>query len=310
MSSELWIRSGHYENFKENMYFTQVEDKEFAVKPMNCPGANLIYKGKPRSYRDLPLRMAELGTVFRHEISGVLHGLFRVRSFTQDDAHIYCSLDQLESEVTSAIRFTIEVYEKFGFSEIEIFLATRPEKALGSPEVWDEANYHLSESLRKEKLNYQIKEGEGAFYGPKIEFNIQDCLGRNWQCGTIQLDFFLPERFELEYTGSDGKKHRPIMIHRAILGSLERFIGILIEHHAGALPLWLSPVQVAVLTVNEAQNPYAEDIKKHLLGKKIRVETDLRNEKIGLQDQGMETKKDQLCYHSGEKRGRKKIWSA
>ena len=281
MSSDLWIRSGHYDNFKQNMYFTEVEEKEFAIKPMNCPGANLIYKSKPRSYRDLPLRMAELGTVYRHELSGVLHGLFRVRAFTQDDAHIYCSLEDLQEEVSSLIQFTIDVYKKFGFTEVAVFLATRPEKALGSEQIWEEATHHLINALRKEKLDYKVNEGEGAFYGPKIEFNIRDCLGRNWQCGTIQLDFSLPERFELEYIGSDGGKHRPVMVHRAILGSLERFIGILIEHYAGKLPLWLSPVQTSILTVNEAQNRYAEKIKKELLDKNIRVETDIRNEKIG-----------------------------
>ena len=301
MSSELWIRSGHYDNFKENMYFTEAEEKEFAIKPMNCPGANLIYKSKPRSYRDLPLRMAELGIVYRHELSGVLHGLFRVRAFTQDDAHIYCSSEHLQEEVTSTIQFTIDVYKKFGFTEIEVFLATKPEKALGSEHIWEEATHNLIDALHKEKLDYRVKEGEGAFYGPKIEFNIKDCLGRNWQCGTIQLDFSLPERFELEYTGSDGKKHRPIMVHRAILGSIERFIGILIEHYAGKLPLWLSPIQVSILTVNKTQHRYAEKIKKELFDKNIRVDTDIRNEKIGYKIREWNQKKINYAIILGKK---------
>ena len=280
MSADLWIRSGHYENFKENMYFTEIENKEFAIKPMNCPGANLIYKNKLHSYRDLPLRMAELGTVHRNELSGVLHGLFRVRAFTQDDAHVYCTPDQLQAEVSEAIKFTKEVYQKFGFSDIEVFIATRPDKALGSDDIWEKATKALTLALNDEKILYTIKEGEGAFYGPKIEFNIRDCLGRDWQCGTIQLDFFLPERFQLEYIGHDGLRHRPIMIHRAILGSLERFIGILIEHHAGKFPLWLSPVQISILTVSEMQSEYAKQVEQFFQKKKLRTELDIRNEKI------------------------------
>ncbi len=280
MSGELWVRSGHYENFKENMYFTEIENKEFVIKPMNCPGANLVYKNKPHSYRDLPIRMAELGTVHRNELSGVLHGLFRVRAFTQDDAHIYCTPEQLQEEVSSAIEFTKDVYKRFGFSDIEVFIATRPEKALGSNDVWDEATDALIAALKSEETTFEIKEGEGAFYGPKIEFNIRDCLGRNWQCGTIQLDFFLPERFELEYVGHDGSRHQPVMIHRAILGSLERFIGILIEHYGGKFPLWLSPTQVSILTVNAVQNGYAQKVNSILQEKKIRSELDLRNKKI------------------------------
>ena len=306
LSSDLWLRSGHYDNFKENMYFTEIEEKEFAIKPMNCPGANLIYKSKPRSYRDLPLRMAELGSVHRYELSGVLHGLFRVRSFTQDDAHIYCSLDQLQKEISLAIQFSVDVYKKFGFHEIEVFLATRPQKALGSGQIWEDSTHHLTEALHKEKIDYKIKEGEGAFYGPKIEFNIRDCLGRNWQCGTIQLDFSLPERFGLEYTGSDGKKHQPVLIHRAILGSLERFIGILIENFAGKLPFWISPVQVSILTVNDAQNHYAEKIQKELLQKGLRVETDLRREKIGYKIREWNQKKINYAIVLGKKEEKEK----
>ena len=236
LSDELWHQSGHYENFKENMYFTSVEEKGFAVKPMNCPGSNLIFKSELHSYRDLPVRMAELGLVHRHELSGVLHGLFRVRAFTQDDAHIYCTADQLQEEIQAAIEFTVQLYNKFGFEDVQIFVATRPERSLGKDEDWEQATESLVESLGKLNLSYKIKEGEGAFYGPKIEFNIRDSLGRNWQCGTIQVDFSMPERFELEYVGADGKKHRPVMVHRAILGSLERFMGILLEHYAGKLP--------------------------------------------------------------------------
>lgn len=281
LSDELWHQSGHYENFKENMYFTSVEEKGFAVKPMNCPGSNLIFKSELHSYRDLPVRMAELGLVHRHELSGVLHGLFRVRAFTQDDAHIYCTADQLQREIQAAIQFTVELYNTFGFQDVQIFVATRPERSLGKDEDWEQATESLVESLGKLNLPYKIKEGEGAFYGPKIEFNIRDSLGRNWQCGTIQVDFSMPERFELEYVGADGKKHRPVMVHRAILGSLERFMGILLEHYAGKLPLWLSPVQVSLLTVSDEQHDYAKELKQSLEQTGIRCELDLRNEKIG-----------------------------
>ncbi|MDH5720834.1 MAG: threonine--tRNA ligase [Spirochaetia bacterium] len=281
LSDELWVQSGHYENFKENMYFTSIDDRGFAIKPMNCPGSNIIYKSQMRSYRDLPLRLAELGTVHRHELSGVLHGLFRARAFTQDDAHIYCTGEQLTQEITDIIQFTIDVYKKFGFEDIKIYIATRPEKAMGSEEIWNRATESLKESLTKINLKYDIKEGEGAFYGPKIEFNIKDCLERNWQCGTIQVDFSMPERFDLEYTGADGKKHRPVMVHRAILGSLERFMGILIEHYGGKLPLWLSPEQISILTISSAIDEYAKSIQEKLTAAKFRVFLDSRNEKIG-----------------------------
>lgn len=283
LSDELWVRSGHYANFKENMYFTTIDDKEYAVKPMNCPGSNLIYKNSPKSYRDLPIRVAEMGTVHRHELSGVLHGLFRVRAFTQDDAHIYCEPDDLQNEIESAIRFVVDVYKKFGFEKIKTFIATRPEKALGSEEVWEKATKALVDSLHNMQLDYKIKEGEGAFYGPKIEFNIEDSLQRNWQLGTIQVDFSMPERFEMEYTGSDGQKHRPVMIHRAILGSFERFMGILIEHYEGKLPFWLAPVQIKVMTVaeNDAFIDYARKVTLSLKKAGFRVEEDYRAEKIG-----------------------------
>ncbi|MCZ8342737.1 MAG: threonine--tRNA ligase [Leptospira sp.] len=281
LNSSLWKRSGHWDNFKENMYFTEIDESDFAVKPMNCPGCSLVYKYHMHSYRELPLRFMELGTVHRHEMSGVLHGLFRVRAFTQDDAHIYAPLDKVESEVEDIIDFTFQVYKKFGFSEFKTFIATRPEKSQGSDEDWNAATQALIDALNKKGIEYGIKEGEGAFYGPKIEFNIKDSLGRHWQCGTVQIDFSMPNRFELDYTAADGKKHTPVMIHRAIYGSLERFIGILIEHFEGKFPLWLNPTQIRVVTVAETHNDYAKDVVSDLTNKGFRVEVDLRNEKIG-----------------------------
>lgn len=281
LNSSLWKRSGHWDNFKENMYFTEIDESDFAVKPMNCPGCSLVYKYHMHSYRELPLRFMELGTVHRHEMSGVLHGLFRVRAFTQDDAHIYAPLDKVESEVEDIIDFTFQVYKKFGFSEFKTFIATRPEKSQGSDEDWNAATQALIDALNKKGIEYGIKEGEGAFYGPKIEFNIKDSLGRHWQCGTVQIDFSMPNRFELDYTAADGKKHTPVMIHRAIYGSLERFIGILIEHFEGKFPLWLNPTQIRVVTVAESHNDYAKDVVSDLTNKGFRVEVDLRNEKIG-----------------------------
>jgi threonyl-tRNA synthetase len=281
LNSSLWKRSGHWDNFKENMYFTEIDEADFAVKPMNCPGCSLVYKHHMHSYKELPIRYMELGTVHRHELSGVLHGLFRVRAFTQDDAHIFCSQETLESEVANIIDFTFDVYRKFGFSEFQTFIATRPEKSQGSDEDWEAATGSLKHALEKKGLEFGIKEGEGAFYGPKIEFNIKDSLGRLWQCGTIQVDFSMPNRFELEYAGSDGKKHQPVMVHRAIYGSLERFVGILIEHFEGKFPLWLNPSQVRVLTVAETHHSYAESIAEKLESAGFRVETDLRKEKIG-----------------------------
>ncbi|WCL51399.1 threonine--tRNA ligase [Leptospira sp. GIMC2001] len=281
LNSSLWKRSGHWDNFKENMYFTQIDEDDFAVKPMNCPGCSLVYKHHMHSYKELPIRYMELGTVHRHELSGVLHGLFRVRAFTQDDAHIFCSFESLLAEVSDIIDFTFDVYRKFGFTEFQTFIATRPEKSQGADEDWEMATNSLKQALDSKNLSYGIKEGEGAFYGPKIEFNIKDSLGRLWQCGTIQIDFSMPNRFELEYAGNDGKKHQPVMIHRAIYGSLERFIGILIEHFEGKFPLWISPIQIRVLTVAESHNEYAKKITNLLMDKGLRVEADYRNEKIG-----------------------------
>ncbi|MCB1192192.1 MAG: threonine--tRNA ligase [Leptospiraceae bacterium] len=281
LSSELWKRSGHWDNFRENMYFTHVDENEFAIKPMNCPGCSLVYKNAIHSYRELPLRYAELGMVYRHELSGVLHGLFRVRAFTQDDAHIYTPFEFLEKEIIDIIDFTLKVYNKFGFYEFKTYIATRPEKSQGRDEDWEEATKTLQLALEKKDIPFGIKEGEGAFYGPKIEFNIKDSIGRLWQCGTIQIDFSMPERFELDYVSSDGKKKRPVMIHRAVYGSLERFVGILIEHYEGKFPLWLSPVQVRILTVSETHSDYAKKVFDVLIQNDFRVELDARNEKIG-----------------------------
>lgn len=279
LNKNLWLTSGHWDKFKENMYFTKIDQEEYAVKPMNCPGGLLIYKTRLHSYRELPIRNAEYGYVHRHELSGVLHGLFRVRAFTQDDAHSFCTRDQLESEIIDMVEYALDIYSKFGFNEYTTFIATKPEKYIGSDEVWDLATNILINSLKKKKIDFKIKEGEGAFYGPKIEFNIKDCLGRNWQCGTIQVDFSMPERFQAQYEGNDGNKHTPVMVHRAILGSIERFLGIVIEHYAGKLPAWLSPVQIAILTVSDKHAEYAKKLK-HELDKNFRVELDDRAESI------------------------------
>jgi len=301
LNSDLWKRSGHWDNFRENMYFTEIDEADFAVKPMNCPGCSLVYKYHMHSYRELPLRFMELGTVHRHELSGVLHGLFRVRAFTQDDAHIYSPIEKLESEVEDIIDFTFNVYRKFGFREFKTFIATRPEKSQGTDEDWKVATESLEIALQKKGIAYGIKAGEGAFYGPKIEFNIQDSLGRMWQCGTVQIDFSMPNRFELEYTGSDGKKHPPVMIHRAIYGSLERFIGILIEHFEGKFPLWLNPTQIAIATVSDVQEEYARGIFGELQHLGFRSELDLRHEKIGAKVRDAILKKVNYVLVLGEK---------
>jgi threonyl-tRNA synthetase len=280
LNEALWRRSGHWEHYKENMYFTKIDAEGYAIKPMNCPGGMLIYKTKPHSYRDLPIRAAELGLVHRHELSGALHGLMRVRSFTQDDAHIFMLPSQIKAEINGVIELTDYLYRVFGF-EYDVELSTRPEKAMGDEETWEKAIRDLREVLEERGVDYRINEGDGAFYGPKIDFHLKDCIGRTWQCGTIQLDFLMPEQFDLEYTGEDGEKHRPVMIHRTCLGSIERFIGILIEHYAGAFPVWLSPVQVKVMPLTERNHEYAKRIAKQLRESGIRVETDARNEKIG-----------------------------
>ena len=277
---ELWETSGHWDHYKNNMYTTTIDDNEFAVKPMNCPGGMLVYKLEPRSYKDLPMRLGELGIVHRHEKSGEMHGLMRVRCFTQDDAHIFMTPEQITSEIKGVVRLINEVYNVFGF-KYHVELSTMPEDHLGSLEDWETATNGLRAALDEMHMPYVVNEGDGAFYGPKIDFHLEDSLGRTWQCGTIQLDFQLPMRFEAEYTGSDGEKHRPIMIHRVCFGSIERFIGILIEHFAGAFPTWLAPVQVKLLPISDRQHDYAAEVAKKLTAAGIRVETDTRNEKIG-----------------------------
>ncbi|MGI6669749.1 MAG: threonine--tRNA ligase [Acetivibrionales bacterium] len=280
LNKDLWLRSGHWDNYRENMYTVRIDELDYAIKPMNCPGAILVYERKLHSYRDLPQRIGELGIVHRHEKSGVLHGLMRVRCFTQDDAHIFMTPDQAQDEVIGVIDLIDNFYKVFGF-KYRVELSTRPEKSIGTDEQWEIATSTLRNALDFKGLEYKVNEGDGAFYGPKIDFHLEDSLGRTWQCGTIQLDMSLPERFDLYYVGADGEKHRPVMIHRVVFGSLERFIAILTEHYAGAFPCWLSPVQVKILTITEKQNSYALDVRNKLGEKGIRVETDLRNEKIG-----------------------------
>ncbi|EYE89435.1 threonyl-tRNA synthetase [Fervidicella metallireducens AeB] len=280
LNEALWHQSGHWDHYKENMYFTKIDGEDYAIKPMNCPGGILAYKNQMHSYRELPLRMGELGLVHRHEISGALHGLMRVRCFTQDDAHIFMMPSQIKQEVLGVIKLIDYVYKLFGF-EYHVELSTRPEKSMGSDEAWEHATNSLIEALNAAGMDYKVNEGDGAFYGPKIDFHLKDCIGRTWQCGTIQLDFQMPERFDIHYIGEDGEKHRPVMIHRVIFGSIERFIGILTEHYAAAFPTWLAPVQVKILPVTDRANEYAKSLENQLKDMNIRVETDLRNEKIG-----------------------------
>ena len=291
LNEALWHQSGHWDNYKENMYFTSIDEQPYAVKPMNCPGGLLVYKNAMHSYREFPLKLSEMGLVHRHEKSGVLHGLFRVRMFTQDDAHVYCTPDQLEEEIVKIIDLVTEVYATFGFENILVELSTRPAKSIGSDAMWEQAETALRHALENKKMAFQVNEGEGAFYGPKIDYHIKDSLNRQWQCGTIQVDFSMPERFELEYVGSDGERHRPVMIHRAILGSVERFIGILIEHYGGALPIWLSPVQCIVLPISEKHHKQAEDVYRTLQEKGIRCKLDDRSEKVGYKIREAETLK-------------------
>ncbi len=278
---DLWRRSGHYDLYRDNMYFTRVDEREFGVKPMNCPGHTFIYASKKRSYRDLPLRIADFGRLHRYERSGVTSGLTRVRSFSQDDAHIFCAPEQIEPEISSLIKMLREVYRTFQFGAMQVKLSTRPKDFIGNPEIWQKAEAALAEALRHEGIEYQVNPGDGAFYGPKIDFVVLDALKRAWQLATMQLDFFLPERFELVYTSPAGNEARPVMIHRALLGSIERFMGILIEHCAGAFPLWLAPVQVRILTVTDDHKEYAKKVFEHLRDEGWRVELDGRNEKLG-----------------------------
>ena len=297
---ELWQQSGHFENYRDKMYFTKVEDVEYGIKPMNCLAHMLIYKSQIRSYRDLPIRYFELGTVYRHEKSGELHGLLRVRGFTQDDAHILCQPDQLNEEICSIIEFVDDVMKIFGF-EYEMELSTRPEKSIGSEEDWERATQALLQALKTKNLPYDVNEGEGAFYGPKIDVKLKDALNRRWQCATIQVDFALPERFDLTYVGSDGERHRPVMLHRVILGAMERFIGVLIEHYAGAFPVWLAPIQAVLMTVTDRQIPYAEGVYNQLIQKGVRVEKDFRNEKLGFKIREAQIQKTPYMLVAGDR---------
>ena len=280
LNRQLWERSGHWFHYKDNMYTTEIDDEDYAIKPMNCPGGMLVYKLEPHSYRDLPLRCGELGLVHRHELSGALHGLFRVRCFTQDDAHIFMTREQMKDEIQNVVRLFDEVYSTFGL-HYDIELSTMPEDHIGTVEEWEINQNILKDAITAMGKTFVINEGDGAFYGPKLDFHIEDCLGRTWQCGTIQLDSQLPERFELEYTGADGEKHRPVMIHRVVFGSIERFIGVITEHFAGAFPLWLSPVQVKVLPITDRTHPRCQELVKLLESRGFRTEADYRNEKIG-----------------------------
>ena len=300
LNRSLWERSGHWDHYKDNMYTTVIDDTDFAIKPMNCPGGILVYKTQMHSYRDLPLRMGELGLVHRHELSGALHGLMRVRCFTQDDAHIFMTPDQIKDEIVGVVRLIDEVYSLFGF-KYHVELSTMPEDHMGALEDWEHATDALKAALEEIGKEYVINEGDGAFYGPKIDFHLEDSLGRTWQCGTIQLDFQLPERFELEYTGADGQKDRPVMIHRVVFGSIERFIGILTEHFAGAFPLWLAPVQVKVIPVSEKYNGYANTVLADLKNAGLRAELDERPEKMGFKIREAQLKKIPYMLIVGEK---------
>ncbi len=282
LDESLWHRSGHWDHYAQNMYFTKIDDRPFAVKPMNCPGGLLVFTAKRRSYRDLPMRVAELGLVHRHELSGVLHGLFRVRCFTQDDAHIYCAEESLTDEISGVVKLVFEIYKTFGFDQVHVELSTRPASRLGDEAIWDRAEGALKDALQSLGIEYQLNPGDGAFYGPKIDFHVRDCMKRSWQCGTIQVDFSMPseQRFNATYEGADGKRHQPVMVHRAILGSLERFIGILLENTAGKLPLWLSPRQMRVMPISLENLPYAEQVVQELRDAGFRVELDERNETV------------------------------
>lgn len=300
LNRHLWETSGHWFTYKENMYTTVIDEQDFAIKPMNCPGGILVYKNAKHSYKDFPMRVAEAGRVHRHELSGALHGLMRVRAFTQDDAHLFILPEQIKDEIKGVIKLIDEIYKKFGFS-YKLELSTRPEKFLGEIKDWDMAEASLKAALDELELNFAINEGDGAFYGPKIDFHLTDCIGRTWQCGTIQLDYQMPQRFEMEYVGADGQKHRPVMIHRTAFGSIERFFGILIEQFAGAFPTWLAPVQVKVLPISDKYNEYAEKVKKQLEENNIRVEVDQRAEKIGYKIREAQMEKVPFMFVVGEK---------
>ncbi len=300
LSRQLWETSGHWDHYKDNMYTTLIDDQEFCVKPMNCPGSLLLYKRGAHSYRDLPIRVGEFGLVHRHERSGTLHGLFRVRCFTQDDAHLYMTADQITDEIVGVIRLIDEIYTRFGF-KYHVELSTRPEDSMGSDEDWETATAALTEALGASGLEYKVNEGDGAFYGPKIDFHLEDVLGRTWQCGTVQLDFQMPQRFDIDYVGADGEKHRPIMVHRVVYGSIERFIGILIEHYAGRFPVWLAPVQVKVMSVSERSHAHARGIADACRAAGIRCELDDREEKIGYKIRAAQLEKVPYMLIIGEK---------
>ena len=308
LNRKLWETSGHWDHYKNNMYTTVIDEEDYAIKPMNCPGGVLVYASEPRSYRDLPLRMGELGIVHRHEKSGQLHGLMRVRCFTQDDAHIFMTPEQIKDEIKGVVHLINQVYSLFGF-KYHVELSTRPEDSMGSDEDWEMATEGLRSALEELGLPYVVNEGDGAFYGPKIDFHLEDSIGRTWQCGTIQLDFQLPQRFELEYTGADGEKHRPIMIHRVVFGSIERFIGILIEHFAGAFPTWLAPVQVKILPISDKYADYSKEVLDKLTEAGIRAEMDTRSEKIGYKIREAQTQKIPYMLVVGQKEEEEKTVS-
>ena len=300
MNRDLWIRSGHWDHYRENMYFTKIDDMDYAIKPMNCPGGMMVYNTRPHSYKELPLRYAELGLVHRHELSGALHGLFRVRCFTQDDAHIFMTPEQIQPEITNVIKLFNEVYSTFGL-KYHAELSTRPENSMGDDASWELATEGLRKALEANHLDYIVNEGDGAFYGPKIDFHLQDSIGRTWQCGTIQLDMQLPEKFNCEYTGEDGQKHRPVMIHRVVYGSIERFIGILIEHFAGSFPVWMAPNQVRVMPITDKQQAYAREVNDKLFELGYRTQLDDRNEKIGKKIREAQVQKVPFMLIVGEK---------
>lgn len=301
LSNELWKTSGHWDNYKENMYFVKIDEKDYAVKPMNCPGSIIVYKSNQHSYRELPIRYAELGLVHRHEKSGVLHGLFRVRNFTQDDAHIYCTEDQLGDEISKIIDMIDRMYKVFGFESYHIELSTRPEKSIGSDMMWEKAEKILGDIIRSKNIDFKINEGDGAFYGPKIDFHIKDCLDRTWQCATIQLDFAMPEKFDIEYVGEDNARHKPVMIHRVVLGSVERFMGIILEHYGGNLPPWLAPVQMIVLPISEKFYSHANDVYKYFKQREYRIEMDNRVESLNKKIKQAEIRKIPYMMIIGQK---------
>ncbi|MBU4293944.1 MAG: threonine--tRNA ligase [Actinobacteria bacterium] len=300
LSNQLWKTSGHWDHYKDNMYFVQIDEREYAIKPMNCPGAILVYKSDQHSYREFPIRYAEMGLVHRHEKSGVLHGLFRVRNFTQDDAHIFCLENQLQEEILKIMNLIDRMYKVFGFNDYHVELSTRPLNRIGSDDIWDKAEKALKEVIESKNVNYKINEGDGAFYGPKIDFHIKDCLDRTWQCATIQLDFAMPEKFDIEYTGEDNLRHRPVMLHRVVLGSLERFMGILIEHYSGNLPPWLAPVQAIVLPISEKFLDYGNKILNILNSEGYRAEIDNRVESLGKKIRQAELRKIPYMIVVGE----------